>query len=120
LALLCPGRLDQLIYIPLLNEPSLPPIFKAALTSLLSLSDANFPFLVKNAHGYSGVDLTEICQRTAKLVTRECIDADIWRQRKKRVKEVAAGDEMGEDVEEDGRGQPYILLTRLAWNLIFT
>ncbi|KIM77417.1 hypothetical protein PILCRDRAFT_12055 [Piloderma croceum F 1598] len=82
-ALLRPGRLDQLIYIPLLDEAS--------------------PFLAKSTHGYSVADLTEICQRAAKLAIRESIDSDIRRQREKRAKEEAAGDDtkMEEDVEEE-------------------
>ena len=66
-ALLCPGRLDQLIYIPFPDEPSHLSIFKAALNKLPVSIDVNLTFLAKNTHGYSGADLTEICQRAAKL-----------------------------------------------------
>jgi len=37
--------------------------------------------------------LTEICQRAAKLAIRESINSDIRRQREKRAKEEAAGDD---------------------------
>ena len=35
-------------------------------------------------HGFSGADLTEICQRACKLAIRESIEADI-RQEKQRI-----------------------------------
>jgi transitional endoplasmic reticulum ATPase len=102
-ALLRPGRLDQLIYIPLPDEASRLSIFKAALNKSPVAPDVNLAFLAKSTHGYSGADLTEICQRAAKLAIRESIDSDIRRQREKRAKEEAAGDDtkMEEDVEEE-------------------
>jgi len=102
-ALLRPGRLDQLIYIPLPDEPSRLSIFKAALNKSPVAADVNLSFLAKNTHGFSGADLTEICQRAAKLAIRESIDSDIRKQRERRAKEEAAGDDtkMEEDVEED-------------------
>ena len=59
-------------------------------------------FLAENTHGYLGAELTEICQRAAKLAIRASIDSDIRRQREKRAKEEAAGDDTKmEDVEEE-------------------
>ncbi|KAI0058929.1 hypothetical protein BV25DRAFT_1809813, partial [Artomyces pyxidatus] len=59
--------------------------------------------LAKNTHGFSGADLTEICQRAAKLAIRESIEADIRQARERKDKEEAAGEDakMEEDVEED-------------------
>jgi len=100
-ALLRPGRLDQLIYIPLPDEPSRLSIFKAALNKSPISPDVDLAFLSKNTHGFSGADITEICQRAAKLAIRESIDADIRRLREK--KAAAEGDDtkMEEDEEED-------------------
>jgi transitional endoplasmic reticulum ATPase len=100
-ALLRPGRLDQLIYIPLPDEPSRLSIFKAALNKSPLSPEVNLAFLSKNTHGFSGADITEICQRAAKLAIRESIDADIRKLRER--KEAADGDDtkMEEDVEED-------------------
>jgi transitional endoplasmic reticulum ATPase len=104
-ALLRPGRLDQLIYIPLPDEPSRLSILKAQLKKSPLAPDVNLSFLAKNTHGFSGADLTEICQRAAKLAIRESIDADIRQAREKREREEAAGGEgdtkMEEDVEEE-------------------
>jgi len=81
-ALLCPGRLNQLIYIPLPYELSCVSILKAALNKSPVAPEVNLEFLAKNTHGYSGADLTEICQRVAKLAIRESIDSDIRAARK--------------------------------------
>lgn len=102
-ALLRPGRLDQLIYIPLPDEPSRLSILQAALRKSPVSPDVSLGFLAKNTHGFSGADLTEICQRAAKLAIRESIDADIRRIREKAEQAEAAGEEqaMEEDVPED-------------------
>ena len=102
-ALLRPGRLDQLIYIPLPDENSRLQILKANLKKSPVAAEVDLGFLAKQTHGFSGADLTEICQRAAKLAIRESIEADIRRQREKRAKEEAAGDDakMEEDVEEE-------------------
>jgi transitional endoplasmic reticulum ATPase len=100
-ALLRPGRLDQLIYIPLPNEESRLAILKAALKKSPLAQDVDLAFLAKQTHGFSGADLTEICQRAAKLAIRDSIEADIRRQREQREKEDADDAKMDEDEEED-------------------
>jgi len=100
-ALLRPGRLDQLIYIPLPDEQSRLQILQAALRKSPIAPNVNLAFLAKNTHGFSGADLTEICQRAAKLAIRESIDSDIRRVREKAAKAEAGGEEMEEDVEEE-------------------
>jgi transitional endoplasmic reticulum ATPase len=52
-ALLCPGRLNQLIYIPLPDGAPRLSIFKIALDKSLVAPDVNLTFLVKCMHGYS-------------------------------------------------------------------
>lgn len=101
-ALLRPGRLDQLIYIPLPDEPSRLSILTAALRKSPVAPDVDLNFLAKNTHGFSGADLTEICQRAAKLAIRESIEADIRSAREKKEKEEAGDDaKMEEDEEEE-------------------
>jgi transitional endoplasmic reticulum ATPase len=109
-ALLRPGRLDQLIYIPLPDEASRLSILKAALKKSPVAPDVDLGFLSKNTHGFSGADLTEICQRSAKLAIRESIDADIRQAREKRDREEAAGDVKME--EEDEEEDPVPQITR--------
>lgn len=66
-ALLRPGRLDQLIYIPLPDEPSRISILKATLKKSPVAPNVDLTFLAKSTHGFSGADLTEICQRASKV-----------------------------------------------------
>ena len=67
-ALLRPGRLDQLIYIPLPDEGSRRQIFKAVLRKSPVAPDVDMDLLVKYTNGFSGADITEICQRSCKCV----------------------------------------------------
>jgi len=96
-ALLRPGRLDQLIYIPLPDEPSRISILKAALRKSPVSPAVDINYLAKATHGFSGADLTEICQRAAKLAIRASIDADIRRAREKK----DVGEEVMEEAEEE-------------------
>merc|ERR1712060_616901 len=82
-AILRPGRLDQLIYIPLPDEGSRMSILKANLRKTPLSKRIDLKFLAKITKGFSGADLTEICQRACKLAIRESIDADIKREKEK-------------------------------------
>nr|XP_051198322.1 cell division cycle protein 48 homolog [Lolium perenne] len=80
-ALLRPGRLDQLIYIPLPDEASRHQIFKACLRKSPVAKDVDLGALARFTKGFSGADITEICQRACKYAIREDIEKDIERQR---------------------------------------
>lgn len=119
-ALLRPGRLDQLIYIPLPDEPSRISILKAALKNSPLAPDVNLEFLAKNTHGFSGADLTEICQKAAKFAIRASIENDIRKTREKKAREEAAeGGEvkMEEDEEEE---DPVPEITREHFEIAMT
>lgn len=73
-ALLRPGRLDQLIYIPLPDESSRLQIFKACLRKSPIAKDVDLSALARYTHGFSGADITEICQRACKYAIRENIE----------------------------------------------
>jgi len=98
-AVLRPGRLDQLIYIPLPDEKSRLNIFKSALRKSPISQDVDLDFLAKTTHGFSGADLTEICQRACKLAIRESIEKDITRERELKEKGTPI-DEMECDLED--------------------
>merc|ERR1712227_36474 len=78
-----PGRLDQLIYIPLPDDGSRMAILKSNLRKSPVADNVDLPYLAKMTRGFSGADLTEICQRACKLAIRESIDADIKREKEK-------------------------------------
>ena len=113
-ALLRPGRLDQLIYIPLPDEQSRLEILKAALRKSPVAPDVDLAFLAKSTHGFSGADLTEICQRAVKLAIRESIEADIRRAREKKEKEEAAGEDAKMEEDEEEEEDPVPVITRYA------
>jgi len=75
-----PGRLDQLIYIPLPDRDSRISIFKANLRKSPVAVDITLEQLADVTDGFSGADITEICQRAAKNAIRDAITGDIERQ----------------------------------------
>merc|ERR1712190_158024 len=95
-AILRPGRLDQLIYIPLPDEASRISILGAALRKTPVAQEVDIAYLAKLTNGFSGADLTEICQRSVKLAIRENIEQDIRRERARQ----AAGGAM--EVDDGG------------------
>ncbi|KIH54025.1 ATPase, AAA family [Ancylostoma duodenale] len=99
-AILRPGRLDQLIYIPLPDEASRLQIFKAQLRKTPVAKDVDMTFLSKSTVGFSGADLTEICQRACKLAIRESIEKEI-KIEKDRQERRARGEELMEDEAYD-------------------
>merc|ERR1712080_669059 len=82
-AILRPGRLDQLIYIPLPDEVSRVNILQANLKKSPISKQVDLAYMAKMTKGFSGADLTEICQRACKLAIRESIEADIRREKEK-------------------------------------
>ncbi|CAM9814431.1 unnamed protein product [Pylaiella littoralis] len=95
-ALMRPGRLDQLIYIPMPDHDSRLSILKAVLRKTPISKDVDLEYLAAQMEKFTGADLTEICQRAAKMAIRENIMKDMERERLRG----EAGDAM-EDVEEE-------------------
>ena len=93
-ALLRPGRLDQLIYISLPDEASRLQIFKSYLRKSPVSKDVDLTALAKLTGGFSGADITEICQRACKYAIRVDIQKDIEREIGSMAKDSA--DEMAE------------------------
>merc|ERR1712008_314329 len=100
-AILRPGRLDQLIYIPLPDEGSRKSILKSNLRKTPIAKTVDLEYIAKVTKGFSGADLTEICQRSVKMGIRENIEQDIKRER---ARQAAGGamevDDGSEDVAE--------------------
>merc|ERR1712190_28684 len=98
-AILRPGRLDQLIYIPLPDDASRISILKANLRKTPLSKSVDLSHLAKITKGFSGADLTEICQRACKLAIQENIETEI-RKEKEREKSGGAMD-IDNDEEDD-------------------
>merc|ERR1712178_194960 len=75
-ALLRPGRLDQLIYIPLPDLPARQGILEATLKKSPVAPNVPLSFIAQKTEGFSGADLSEFCQRAAKAAIRDAIAAD--------------------------------------------
>merc|ERR1711970_394544 len=88
-ALIRPGRLDQLIYIPLPDQVARVGIIKAVLRKSPVANNVSMEFLAQQCEGFSGADMTELCQRATKAAIREAIAAED--DRKKLMKD--AGDD---------------------------
>merc|ERR1712178_401933 len=72
-----PGRLDQMIYIPLPYEPSRASIIPAVLRKSPVDPSVDRSYIAKMTNGFSGADLTEICNRSAKIAVREAISREV-------------------------------------------
>lgn len=72
-ALMRPGRLDQLIYIPMPDFESRLDILTKALRKSPVSTDVDLQYLASHTEKFTGADLQEICQRAAKLAIREDI-----------------------------------------------
>uniref|UniRef100_A0A8C9WTL5 Transitional endoplasmic reticulum ATPase n=1 Tax=Scleropages formosus TaxID=113540 RepID=A0A8C9WTL5_SCLFO len=99
-AILRPGRLDQLIYIPLPDLPSRSAILSANLRKSPIARDVDLEYIARITEGFSGADLTEICQRACKLAIREAIEAEIRMERQRQTHPDTAMDEDYDPVPE--------------------
>merc|ERR1711971_1484969 len=90
-ALLRPGRLDQLIYIPLPDKPARQGILESTLKKSPIARNVSLAFMAELTEGFSGADLAELCQRAAKAAIRDAIAAD----------ELNTGDGMEVDVTSE-------------------
>ncbi|OMJ83515.1 hypothetical protein SteCoe_15547 [Stentor coeruleus] len=75
-ALLRPGRLDQLIYIPLPDKPSRVSVLKSLSRKSPIAKNVYLDFIADLTDGFSGADLAELFQRAAKAAVREAIEAE--------------------------------------------
>lgn len=96
-ALMRPGRLDQLIFIPMPDMESRLSILKSVLRKSPVSKDVDLSYLAQQTDKFTGADLTEICQRAAKLAIRESITRDMERDR---LREQAGEDAMDEDTDD--------------------
>lgn len=95
-ALMRPGRLDQLVYIPLPDKASRLDILKACLRKSPIAKDVSIDMLADATNKFSGADLTEICQRACKYAIRESIEKSIRIQRER---EARGEDAMEEEID---------------------
>lgn len=69
-----PGRLDTCIYAQLPDEASRLSILSVCTKRHRLSADVDLPLLARRIEGYSGSDLSEMCERSAKSALREAFD----------------------------------------------
>merc|ERR1712070_22882 len=106
-ALMRPGRLDQLIYIPMPDYESRLSVLKAVLRNTPMSKDVDIAYVAAQTEKFTGADLTEICQRAAKLGIREAIQRDMEREMIR--KEAEANGQVTEDDMEEEDSVPELL-----------
>ena len=92
-AIMRPGRLDQLLYIPLPDKASRVAILRANFRKTPLSPDVDLEALAAATHGFSGADLSGICQRACKLAIRESIAKEIQHEELKRAGKVPMDDQ---------------------------
>ncbi len=110
-ALIRPGRLDQLIYIPLPDKGARKNIFKAVLRKSPVAPNVSFDFTAELTQDFTGADITELCQRAAKAAIRDSIAAEEERRK-------LAGD-AGADVEMADAVDPVPVISRAHFEEAF-
>ena len=113
-AVIRPGRLDQLIYIPLPDFKSRIAIFKAQLRKAPLDPSVDVEVLARSTHGFSGADIAEVCTTASKLAIREAILAA-----EERAEKVESG-----EIDEDDAGSNNVgenmLITKRHFNFAMT
>lgn len=102
-AILRPGRLDQLVYIPLPDLKSRMSILQSIFRKTPIDQSVSLDFVAKMCDKYSGADLKELSNQICKCAIKESIEAEIQR---KTLKEGGRDDDI--DIVED----PVPTLTR--------
>lgn len=74
-ALMRPGRLDKIVFIPPPSPESRAAIFKVNLEGIPLEADVNFIELAKNTEGFTGADIASICQEAKMTLVRKRIHA---------------------------------------------
>jgi len=69
-AMLRPGRLDRLLFVPLPSEAGRLEILRAHMKKLPLADDVDLPALVRSAEGFSGADLAGLTREAAMLAIR--------------------------------------------------
>lgn len=111
-AVIRPGRLDQLIYIPLPDLKSRIAIFKAQLRKAPLDPEVDIEVLARSTHGFSGADISEICTTASKLAIREAILK--VEDRKQKVENGEIEDDDSIDAESEIGGS--MLITKRHFN----
>uniref|UniRef100_A0A146M8T5 Spermatogenesis-associated protein 5 n=1 Tax=Lygus hesperus TaxID=30085 RepID=A0A146M8T5_LYGHE len=76
-ALLRPGRLDRLIYVPLPTRETRKQIFTLKFSKMPVDDNVNIDFLAQETEGYSGAEIVNICHDAAYKALEENMEASV-------------------------------------------
>lgn len=99
-AIIRPGRLDQLIYIPLPDEPARLSIFKAQMRKIQVSPDVNFNALAHATEGFSGADIAEICNKATRFAIKMTLQEHMRREKLKE-ELIEKGEEIPAELDDD-------------------
>ncbi|KAK8838428.1 AAA ATPase cdc48 [Tritrichomonas musculus] len=99
-AIIRPGRLDQLIYIPMPDEPARLSIFKANLRKVSVDPNVNLGALAHYTEGYSGADIAEIVNKATRYAIKATLSEFIKREKLKE-EAIEKGEEIPAEVDDD-------------------
>ena len=100
-AIMRPGRLDQLMYIPMPDYESRLSILQACLRKTPVHPDVDLAFIASNTDKFTGADLNEICQHAVKYAIAEDIKKGIEQEQ---IKQNLSPEEL-EEYEKQEREQ---------------
>lgn len=75
-ALVRPGRIDRLIYVPLPNAESRKEIFEVMFRSMSVSKNLSLEYLIENTVNYSGAEICSICHEAGLCALRENIRSE--------------------------------------------
>uniref|UniRef100_A0A3P8V3J7 AFG2 AAA ATPase homolog A n=1 Tax=Cynoglossus semilaevis TaxID=244447 RepID=A0A3P8V3J7_CYNSE len=75
-ALMRPGRLDRIIFVPLPDAPTRKEIFALQFRNMPVTSNVSLDELVSRTNKYSGAEITAVCREAALLALQEDIKAE--------------------------------------------
>ncbi|XP_041052461.1 ATPase family protein 2 homolog isoform X3 [Carcharodon carcharias] len=76
-ALMRPGRIDRIIYVPLPDAATRAEIFKLQFRSMPISDDVSLDYLIARTHKYSGAEIIALCREAALLALQEDLQAKI-------------------------------------------
>ncbi|CAH1777381.1 unnamed protein product [Owenia fusiformis] len=75
-ALIRPGRIDRMVYVPLPNAETRNDIFQIRLRTMPLSDDVTIDHLVAGTEGYSGAEIVAVCHEAAMAAMEESMKAD--------------------------------------------
>ena len=104
--------MDQLIYVPLPDEPARLSILQAQLRNTPLEPGLDLNEIAKITHGFSGADLSYIVQRSAKFAIKDSIEAQVKINKIKEEKEKVKTEDVDMKVDEVEEEDPVPYITR--------